>query len=227
MSERPPHTEAEIVELVGSIDVQAPPELHRRIDALVAEHGGRESARRRPPAAVRWGFAGALALAALAAVLVVSLSGGGGATLTLQSAVALTLRSPTMAAPTQNPHNATELAADVEGVAFPYWEDRFGWRSTGARVDHLAGRTVTTVFYARGHGQWLGYAIVAGASAPHVSGGVVREREGTSYRFTSVDGASVVTWLRGGRLCVMAARGMSDATLMALASWHERGTLDA
>jgi hypothetical protein len=227
MSERPPHTEAEIVELVRSIDVQAPPQLHRRIDALVAGQRRPESAHRRPPAAIRWGLAGALALAAVAAVLVVSSSGGGRATLTLHSAVALTLRSPTMAAPAENPHNATELAANVEGVAFPYWEDRFGWRSTGARVDRLSGRTVTTVFYARGHEQWLGYAIVAGASAPHVSGGIVREREGTPYRFLSVDGASVVEWLRDGHLCVMAGHGISDAQLMALASWHERGTLNA
>jgi hypothetical protein len=226
MSERPPHTEAEIVELVRSIDVQAPPELHRRIDALIAEHDGRSSARKRPPALVRWGLAGALALAALAAVLVVSLSGGGSSALTLHSTVALTLRAPTMSAPAQNPHSATELAADVEGVAFPYWEDRFGWRSTGARVDHLDGRAVTTVFYARGR-QWLGYAIVAGASAPHVGGGTVTEREGTPYRLQRVDGTSVVTWLRDGHLCVMAGHGVSDATLMALASWHEGEALNA
>jgi hypothetical protein len=226
MSERPPHTEAEIAELVRSIDVQAPPELHRRIDALLAERTGRSSALKRPPAVARWGLAGALALAALAAVLIVSLSGGGGSTLTLHSTVALTLRTPTLAAPAQNPHNATELAANVEGVAFPYWEDRFGWHSTGARVDQLDGRAVTTVFYARAH-QWLGYAIVAGTSAPHIGGGVVNEREGTSYRFQRVDGASVVTWLRDGHLCVMAGHGVNGATLIALASWREGGTLDA
>ncbi len=230
MSERPPHTEAEIVELVRSIDVQAPVELHRRIDALVGQRGARperESVHGRQPTAIRWGLAGALALAAVAAVLVVSLAGGGGATLTLHSAVALTLRSPTMAAPAQDPHNATELAANVEGVAFPYWEDRFGWRSTGARADRLDGRNVTTVFYARGRSQWLGYAIVAGASALRVGGGVVREREGTRYRFQSIDGANVVTWLRDGHLCVMTGHGVGDATLMALASWREGGTLNA
>jgi hypothetical protein len=224
MSERHPHTESEIVELVRSIDVRAPEELHRRIDALVAE---RAPAHRPRAAALRFGFAGALALVVAAVALVVGLSGGGGSALTLHTAVALTQRPPTMAAPTQNPHNATELAADVEGVAFPYWEDRFGWRSTGARVDKLDGRSVTTVFYARGHGQWLGYAIVGGARAPHVSGGVVEERDGTVYRFLSEDGASVVTWLREGHLCVMAGHGVDDATLMALASWRERGTLAA
>ncbi len=223
MSERPPQSESEIVELVRSIDVPAPQELHRRIDALIAE---RAPAARRAPAPLRLGVAGALALAAIAVALVVGLSGGGGSALTLNSAVALTLRSPTMPAPTQDPHNATELAADVEGVAFPYWEDSFGWRAAGARVDRLGGRRVTTVFYARGHGQWIGYAIVAGA-APKVGGGVVRERDGASYRFSSVGGASVVTWLREGRLCVVAGHGVDEATLMALASWRERGTLTA
>jgi hypothetical protein len=224
MSERPPKTEPEIVELVRAIDVPAPQELHRRIDALIAE---RAPAARRAPAPLRFGVAGALALAVIAVALVVGLSGGGGgSTLTLRSAVALTLRSPTMPAPTQDPHNATELAADVEGVAFPYWEDSFGWRAAGARADQLDGRKVTTVFYARGHSRWIGYAIVAGA-APRIGGGVVREREGTSYRFSSVDGASVVTWRREGHLCVVAGHGVDEATLMALASWRERGTLTA
>jgi hypothetical protein len=226
MSERLPHTEAEIVELVRSIDVQAPPELHRRIDALVAEHTGYPSALKRRPTVARWGLAGALALAALAVVLVASVSGGGSSALTLHSTVALTLRTPTLAAPAQNPHNATELATNVEGVAFPYWEDRFGWHSTGARVDRLDGRAVTTVFYARGR-QWLGYAIVAGTSAPHISGGVISEHEGTWYRLQRVAGASVVTWLRDGHLCVMAGHGVSGATLIALASWREGGTLNA
>jgi hypothetical protein len=222
VSERPPHNEPEIAELVRSIDVPAPPELHRRIDALIA---ARAPHSRWAAAPLRLGLAGALALAAIAVALVVGLSGGGSA-LTLHSAVALTLRPPTMPAPTQNPHNATELAADVEGVAFPYWEDSFGWRAAGARSDQLGGREVTTVFYARGHGQWIGYAILAGA-APRIGGGIVREREGTSYRFSSVDGASVVTWLREGHLCVVAGHGVDQETLMALASWHEHGTLTA
>ncbi|MGO9763817.1 MAG: hypothetical protein ACLP1Q_21405 [Solirubrobacteraceae bacterium] len=223
MSERPPHTESEIVEFVRSIDVRAPQELHSRIEALVAE---RAPAHRHRAAPTRLGFAGALALAVVVVALVVALSGGSGSGLTLPKAVALTLRPATMAPPAENTHNGTELAADVEGIAFPYWEDRFGWRSTGARMDHLDGHTVQTVFYAHGHNQWIGYAIVAG-KAPHVSGGVVRERAGTPYRFQSEDGASVVTWLRAGHLCVVAGRGVSKATLMALASWHGEGMLSA
>jgi hypothetical protein len=223
MSERPPHTESEIVEFVRSIDERAPQQLHDRIEALVAERAPAVQRRRLTP--VRLGFSGAFALAAVVVALVLVLSGGGTG-LTLNKTVALTLRHATMAAPAENPHDGTELAADVEGVAFPYWDDRFGWRSTGARIDHLDGHAVQTVFYARGHSQWIGYAIVAG-KAPAVSGGVVREREGTPYHFLTEDGASVVTWLRAGHLCVVAGHDVSKAALMALASWDGAGMLNA
>jgi hypothetical protein len=228
MSERPPHTATDIAELVRAIDVRAPEQLHRRVDALIAEHeqrGARSSAITRRAPLRRLGFAGALVLALIAAALVAGLSGGS-SPLTLRTAVALTLRPATSAAPAQDPHNQTELAANVEGVAFPYWDDSFGWRSTGARSDRAAGHAVETVFYARGRNQWIGYAIVAG-KAPKLGGGVLRQRAGTSYRFISEDGARVVTWLRDGHLCVVAGHGVSDATLMALASWHSRGMLSS
>lgn len=220
MSEQLPPNESEIVELVRSIDVRAPQELHERIEALVSD---RAPSPRRRATPLRLGFAGALALAALAA-LVVGLSAGGGSALTLHTAVALTLRPATAPAPTQNPHHPTQLAANVEGVAFPYWEDRFGWRSTGARTDHVDGHTVTTVFYARGRDQWIGYAIVAG-KAPSVGGGIVTERGGTPYRLLTEGGTRVVVWPRDGHLCVVTGHGVSDATLMALASWRSSGTI--
>ncbi len=229
MSEQRPRTEAEIVELIRSIDARAPQELHSRIEALIAEPGARGAQRRwglltRGGATrARLGFAGVLVLGVIVAALVVGLSGSG-SPLTLRTAVALTLRPATTPAPTQDPHDQTELAANVEGVAFPYWDDRFGWRSTGARSDRVGGRLVRTVFYARGHGQWVGYAIVAGA-APKLSGGVVIDRGGTAYRFLNEDGARVVAWLRDGHLCVVSGHGVTDATLMALASWHSGGML--
>jgi hypothetical protein len=222
MSERTPPTQSEIVELVRSIDARAPEHLHRHVDALVAQH---TMPRRGRSAPLRVGLAGALVLGVIAAALVVSISGGGSA-LTLRTAVALTLRPATAPAPAQDPQDPTELAANVEGIEFPYWDDRFGWRSTGTRADSVGGRTVRTVFYARGHDQWIGYAIVSGA-APTVSGGIARTRGGTTYRLLAEDGARVVTWRRDGRLCVVSGHGVSDATLMALASWDSGGTLDA
>jgi hypothetical protein len=158
-------------------------------------------------------------------VLVLALSGGASAKLTLGKTVALTLRPTTMPAPAESPHNGTELQAKVDNVSFPYWEESFGWRSTGARTDRLDGRIVTTVDYAGSHGQWIGYAIVAGTPAPHVDGGVIMRRDGTPYRFLFSHGARVVTWLRDGRLCVVASHGVSTATLLSLASWHGHGTM--
>jgi hypothetical protein len=226
MTNQPPRTESEIAELVRSIDVRAPQELHASIDALVAERAPALTGRR--PMAARWGLlAGvpALATAVIAAVLVVGLSGGGGGSqLTLEKAVALTLRPPTMAAPDENPHDGTQLMVAVDGVPFPYWEDRFGFRATGVRFDRLAGRRVTTVFYADDDKNWVGYAIVGGTPAPSVSGGVVIHRDGTDYRLLVSHGAHVVTWLRDGRLCVVAGHGVSSRTLLELASWDAVGT---
>jgi len=233
MTEPRPNSESELVEYLRSIDVQAPEELHRRIETLVAERTG---PRRRPlrarslgrAATVGGWLAAGLALAAVVAVaLVVSLAGGGSGSLSLRQTSALALRAATMPAPAEDPHNGAQLEAAVEGVAFPYWGGRLGWHSTGSRTDRIGGRTVTTVFYANGRGQRIGYAIVAGTPAPRASSGVVVWRGGASYRLLLTGGARVVTWMRDGHLCVVAGRGVDGATLLALASWHERGTLAA
>ncbi len=221
MSERLPQTESELIDYVRSIDVRAPQELHSKIEMLVAE---RAPVRRRQPTAIGWQLAGALALAAAVAALVVSVTGGGGSTLTIREAFALTLRPATTAAPAENPHNETQLAATVDGVAFPYWEEHFGWRSTGTRTDRAGGRVVRTVFYADHRGQRIGYAIVAGTPAPRASGGAVVWRGRTPYRLLVEDGVRVVTWLRDGHLCVVAGRGVDSATLLALASWDDHST---
>jgi hypothetical protein len=109
----------------------------------------------------------------------------------------------------------------VEGVAFPYWRERFGWRSEGARIDHVAGRSITTVFYSDGAGGWIGYAIASGR-APRIGGGKVQWHSGVPYRVSSVRGVTVVAWPRDGHLCVVSGRGMSAATLLHLAAWTER-----
>jgi hypothetical protein len=215
------------VELIRSIDVPAPERLHSKVQELVAEH---ESARRRAaPWPLRLGAlspgvaigGAAAACAAVAVALVLALSGGGASRLTLTQAQALTLSSPTMPAPGESASNATQLDASVEGVAFPYWEEQFGWRSTGRRVDHVAGGTVTTVFYGDARGQQVGYAIVADASAPTVTGGSVQWRGSTPFHLMRANGAELVTWMRNGHLCVVSGRHMSSATLLRLASWND------
>jgi hypothetical protein len=222
-----PADEAELVELVRSIDVRAPESLHRKVDAMIAARsaGGRRKAGR-PGAGRTFGLAprlaavGAIAAAALALALGFALSGSS-STLSVRDAAALTHRPPTQPAPAEDTSDRHELAADVEGVSFPYWGGSPGWRSTGARTDRIDGRTVTTVFYENSRGERIGYAIVAGSAPSQGSGGVIARRDGTPYRLLTIGGAPVVAWLRGGHLCVVSGRGVDGATLLRLASWDE------
>jgi hypothetical protein len=216
-----------IAELLRSFDTPAPESLHRRIESLVASHQN-QFAPRSPPRGLRrfspFGLAsaGAVAAAGVAVAIAVGLGGGGSdPTVSFSQAAASTLRGATLPAPPESQAHHAQLAVAVNGVPFPYWEDRFGWRSTGSRTDRVDGRSITTVFYADSRGQRIGYAILAGTPAPRVGGGVIAWRGGVPYRMLSENGAAVVTWLRDRHLCVVSGRGVSSATLLRLASWSD------
>ncbi|HEY3865710.1 MAG TPA: hypothetical protein VGL54_06455 [Solirubrobacteraceae bacterium] len=241
MTKPPPRTEAELVELVRSSDLRAPDSLHRQVEALLAAHreGGRGLGLRRRLAAraalprPRFSPLGSIAVTmAVVAVVAVALAaglgrGGGPTTLSMRQAAAPTLRAATLPAPSESSMHHAQLAAAVDGVPFPYWEDRFGWRSTGARTDRVNGRSVTTVFYADSSGRRIGYAILAGTPAPRIGGGAIAWRDGVPYRLLTEYGAPAVTWVRDGHLCVVSGRGVSNATLLRLASWSEHDATPA
>jgi hypothetical protein len=231
-----------VVELTAAADTRAPQALHRQVEAMLAQDSSRArdprgaehprvprwgSFRARPQApnlgftrSWRVGFAAVAAVALIAAVVAISSTGGRGGSsgLSVQQTATLTLSPATSPAPTENEQHRSQLSVAVEGVAFPYWKERFGWRSDGARKDALDGHAVTTVFYTDGQGRRVGYAIVSGP-APKTSGGTVVRHWGVSYRLLSHDGTTVVTWQREGHLCVIAGRGVSAHTLLSLASW--------
>ncbi len=224
-----PHIEDErrIAELLRSFDAPAPESLHRRIESLVASHQSRFA-----PRAPRRGLgrfsalglasAGAVAAAVVVVVIAVGLGGGGSApTVSFGQAAASTLRAARLPAPPESQAHHAQLAVAVDGMPFPYWSERFGWRSTGSRTDRVDGRSITTIFYGDSSGRRIGYAILAGTPAPRVGGGVIAWRGGVSYRLLSENGAAVVTWLRDGHLCVVSGRGVSSATLLELASWSD------
>ncbi|HST32423.1 MAG TPA: hypothetical protein VLJ80_02770 [Solirubrobacteraceae bacterium] len=224
-----PADEAELIEFVRSIDVPAPPSLHRKIDAMIAERSGgarrlrgrgQGTATRPFGLAPRLAAVGAIAAAVVALAVAFSLSGSS-STLSVRDAAALTHRAAIHPAPAENSRDRRELTAAVDGVSFPYWGGHLGWRTTGSRSDRIDGRTVTTIFYENGHGKRIGYSIVAGAAPSQGSGGVVSRRDGTPYRLLTIDGAPVVTWERGGHLCVVSGRGVGGATLLRLASWDD------
>jgi hypothetical protein len=224
-----PHIEDEqqrIVELVRSFDMAAPQSLHRQVESLVAAHQQRHVARRaswRVFSPVALAGAGAVIAAIVAAVVTVGLSAGDGApTVSFSQAAAPTLRAATLPAPPESQAHHAQLAVAVDGVPFPYWGERLGWRSTGSRTDCVDGRSITTIFYTNSSAQRIGYAILAGTTVPTVAGGVIAWRGGVSYRLLTENGAAVVTWLRDGHLCVLSGHGVSGATLLRLASWSDR-----
>ena len=57
--------------------------------------------------------------------------------------------------------------------------------------------------------------------APAVSDGTVVWHDGVAYRLLRAHGVPVVAWQRDGRLCVLSGRGVSGATLLALAGWRK------
>lgn len=215
-------------DVVGS--VRAPDALRERLawlDVADAEPQAERRTRRAP----RWRIGGVAmpriagvtaGLAALAVLLVVAFSGAGGAPSVAQAA-ALAVKGPTLPAPRERDHSDV-LGAKQAGVPFPYWDDRFGLDSVGARVDQIAGRTVATVYYGHGDRQ-IAYSIVSGSSLRWPSSGRVLKHNGVILENLSYGGRSVVIWERAGHTCVLSATGVPASTLIGLASWRGDGTI--
>jgi hypothetical protein len=223
MSEQNPRNETELTELIASVDAPAPSGLHSRVQAMVDEAQARRSPVARRPLTFRLGGS-AVALAALAIAIVLAVGGSSSQQLGVNQTAALTLAGATQPAPSENPSDRAELAASVEGIPFPYWREKFGWRSSGSRLDSRDGRTIRTVFYSDALGRRVGYAIVAGSPAPSVGAGTMQRLHGTPFYLTTQGGAPVVSWVREGHLCVISGRGVSPATLLALASGEKRAS---
>lgn len=217
------------VSALRAIDVTAPDSLRRRVEEMAATAPpGRESRReRRPRSRLRpIALGGAAVLAATAVVLAVTLSGGSAGPTVLQAA-ALARQPATLPAPVANGSQRNLLTAVEDGVAFPYWEDRFGWRAAGARTDVLSGRGAKTVFYTDAQGRRVAYAILAGKPLAVPAGAVTVQRNGTSFAVLDDGALRVVTWQRDGHTCVLAARGVPAPALLELAAWGGPGSVRA
>jgi hypothetical protein len=196
---------------------RAPLALRERIQA------DRARARRRSPRRLLVPAAGLVAAAAVAIVLVSGGGGGGGGVL---AAAALAARGPALPAPAEDPANHALLASSVQGVAFPYWDDAFGWRAVGAREDTIDGRPAKTVFYDTAKRVRAAYTIVGGARIAPLSSARVRTRNGTRLWISEHEGRRIVTWERGGHTCVMSAPSrVPEDVLLALASWNASGSV--
>jgi anti-sigma factor RsiW len=201
----------------------APLALRARIERLEAESGrGRRlgRVRRRAPARrLSWLIPAAAAMVAAALLVALVLPLGG---LTVEDTLAAATRpieSPAM----PDPQNDKLLAEQVDGVRFPNFAGKFGWRAVGVRVDELEGRDMRTVFYERG-GKRIAYTIVAGEQLewPDVEPTV---HDGVKLRPFDEEGREVVTWLRGGQTCVLSGDEVSSDTLLELAAWKGMGSV--
>jgi hypothetical protein len=152
---------------------------------------------------------------ALVAVVVVLFGSGASAGPSVAEAARAALAPARASAPAVRP-GASTLTASVDGVSYPYWADSTGWRAVGARRDVLHGRTISTVFYARGSRR-IGYTIATGKPLA-VDGGRIVTRDGVRMRVLGSGDAAIVTWLRAGHTCILAARGVDPEVLVGLAA---------
>jgi hypothetical protein len=206
------------VAALRGIDLPAPSGLRARVQAE----------RERPSARVRrrrLSFAGGLAAAAAAAALVAVLvlpTGSGGPTVV--EAARLSDLPATQASVPVDSANPKLLAVSSDGVPFPNLEGEFGYLEAGARSDELDGRNTKTVFYERG-GKRIGYTILSGKAIDPPEGAAERELNGVALSSTTDGPKRIVTWLRGGRTCVLSGDKVSTAELLELASWKGEGSV--
>ena len=198
-------------------DTSAPLALRARIERLEAEGRRRAPARRR----LGWLIPAVAATAAVALLVALVLPLGGG--LTVEDTLAAATR-PAESPATPDPRDDKLLNEQVDGVRFPNFAGKFGWRAVGVRVDELDGRDTRTVFYQRA-GKRIAYTIVDGEQLewPDVEPTV---RNGVKLRPFDEEGREVVTWLRDGQTCVLSGEGVATATLLELAAWKGLGSVE-
>jgi anti-sigma factor RsiW len=199
------------------LDLAAPAGLRARIEA----EGERPAPRVRRR---RLSIAGGLAAAAAAALLAVLVLPSNSAGPSVTAAARLSGQPATQASVPVDDSNPKLLAASHDGVPFPNLADQFGWKAAGSRSDELDGRDTKTVFYERG-GRRIGYTIIAGKSIspPKDASGV--NLNGVALHTTADGTRQIVTWMRGGKTCVLSGKGVSTRDLLALASWKGEGSV--
>lgn len=201
-----------LIAIRATEDEVASPCLRAMVHAMAADARGAAPAPRRRFFARPRSLAFVASAAALAAAAAVLFSAGTSGP-SVAEAAQVALAPPRSPAPAVKADEKT-LDAAVDGVAYPYWADATGWRAVGSRTDAVEGRAIRTVVYQDAGGRRIGYAIAAGSPLSGADG----DHDG-AFTVAHENGATIVTWLRDGHTCILAARGVDARALLKLASW--------
>lgn len=195
----------------------APDRLVRTVQDKVRERYGAdaEAPRRRGLASrLSWRPAVAVtAVAALCAAAVIGIVGigGGGSGPSIPAAAGLAFARSTGPAPAAR--NAKLLDVSYGGVTYPNYA-KFSVPPTGMRTDRIGGRPALTVFYRLPNGTRLSYTVFSGTAVPLPHDARTVTFQGVPLReFSTQSGLSVVTLVRYGRTCVLAARVKPEVVL--------------
>ena len=194
-----------------------PDHLVRAVEAKVQNRYGRTapgSRRRGLMSGPAWRPAVAVAgLAVICAAVVIAVggTGGGSSAPSIPAAASLAFAPSVGAAPAA--HSATLLDVSYGGVTYPNYA-KFSVPPTGTRTDRIGGRPALTVFYRLPNGTRLSYTVFSGKAVPLPSSAHIVRFEGVPlHEFSTSSGLSVVTLVRFGRTCVLAARTKPDVVL--------------
>ncbi|HTU87098.1 MAG TPA: hypothetical protein VMF57_16085 [Solirubrobacteraceae bacterium] len=191
-----------------------PDRLVHAVEAKVREAYGTDARRARTRRATGWRpavAAGGLAVVIAALVIAAVGVGGGGARPSMTAAASLAFAPSTGPAPAAR--SATLLDTSYEGVTYPNYA-KFSVPATGTRTDRLEGRPVLTVFYRLSDGTRLSYTVFSGHAIPLPADAKSVVFDGVPLHwFSTSSGLSVVTLVRHGRTCVLAAPVKPDVVL--------------
>jgi hypothetical protein len=167
--------------------------------------------RRAGPAAWRPALALAAAAACAALVLVVVGIGGGAPAPSIPAAARLADAPATASAPAVS--SSRYLDVSYGGVTYPNYA-RFAVVASGQRTDRIGGRPALTVFYRLRDGTRLSYTVFSGRAVPRPASARAVVYQGVPLHvFRTSNGLSVVTLVRHGRTCVLAARTAPSVVL--------------
>jgi hypothetical protein len=152
------------------------------------------------------------AVAACAAIVLVALGVGSGRSAPSIPAAARLADAPSTG-PAPSVSSARYLDVSYGGVTYPNY-GRFAVSATGRRTDRIGGRSALTVFYRLRDGTRLSYTVFSGRPVRRPASARPVVYQGVPLHvFRTRDGLSVVTLVRFGRTCVLAARTAPSVVL--------------